>query len=266
MVCLAKRLETSVSSRWMESMCLAVESRELERRLAYYRAVLQALEHSADGIIQVKDILNYCSAGGKSTFYDKARRKSLRTAYAKDLDVSTTRIGQLVRAELPEQMITEAKVWTFRGYRAKFIEVIDDHHPTGPLSVTGDELIRALHSWGERYPKLAASQHALPPLCAVEDLMTLSRNTMDPRTASRLLTDTLVAGGSLNRGVDLREPRSLVMPPVQRRTSETVTKIYRAIHLIDQLQVSDADTTGASGRDTAVSLLRDVATLLSAVT
>jgi hypothetical protein len=81
-------------------------------------------------------------------------------------DASTVSLGIALhyrRATAVEQLLDEAKVWTYWPYREIWLG-------RSPFP-TPDSVLIAVSAWADDHPGLAATLDFAPPACAVEDLV-----------------------------------------------------------------------------------------------
>jgi hypothetical protein len=128
--------------------------------------------------------------GSASTFYEVTGRNAkyaLHGAYV--ADASTVSLGIALhyrRSVAVEQLLDEAKVWTYWPYREVWLD--GGPHPTA------DSILSTVGAWADDHPGLAATLDFAPPACAVEDLVVVDggklpatraygrlRSSMNPR-------------------------------------------------------------------------------------
>lgn len=255
MPCLTRQLESSVAARWRARTAgIDKRSRNWQTRTGYYRAVVDALRHDTTGRIDAGDIIRRHEDGRRSTFYSVATHKALLRSYRTHQSLATRQLGDLATTDPVAQLIAEAKVWSFWETREAWVRELDERNPTGELVTAGRSLVRRLAEWRAENPALAAAQGGIAPLCAVEDLMILSRYTVSASQAGQLLLRAATSG-------ELRIPnngwqRRLILD--EALLADVIEQIASAVRLLH--------TQPAGSRlDPAVALLRSAGRKLSMV-
>lgn len=147
-------------------------------------------------------------------------------------------------------MIAEAKVWNFWPMRQAWVRELDERNPTGELVTAGRSLVRRLAEWRAENPTLAAAQDGIAPLCAVEDLMILSRNTVSASQAALLLLHAATTGEL--EFPDDGQPRRLVLD--EAALADVIGRIDNAVKLL---------LTQPTQQESVVALLRSTTRKLS---
>lgn len=246
MLCMTRRLEGSVAARWRERIAGVDErQRSWKTRVGYYRAVSAALSESDSPEIDVRDIIHRHRDGKQSTLYSVAGKGELLAAYHAHSG-SIRGVGDLIGSEPVVKLIAETKVWSFWPFRNAWVREVDVRFPSGDLEPAQHALVRTLRQWHDTHPKLGASLDGLPPLCAVEDLIVLSRLRFSADQAvERLLapaTDA-VDDAPTAPAADLDGPpcRWPVAPPHGdgARRADHVGRLNRAIDLLRQAGLAE---------------------------
>jgi hypothetical protein len=122
--------------------------------------------------------------GSASTFYEVTGRHAkyaLHGAYV--ADASTVSLGIALhyrRSVAVEQLLDEAKVWTYWPYREIWLG-----HPTP------DSILATVGAWADDHPGLAAMLDFAPPACAVEDLVVVDGGKLPATRAYDRLRDAV---------------------------------------------------------------------------
>jgi hypothetical protein len=183
----------TLAERWrMEVMGSRAEPRShWKTKVAYYRAVCEALAAADGGPLSWRDIVAVVRPrGSSSTFYEIAgphAKHSLVDVYHQTNDPDALQIAlNYSRGSAADRLIDEAKVWSFWGYRESYL-----HRQTQAGEPPTDALVRALATWATRNRTLAAALHFAPPVCAVEDLVALHNGGLAALRAQRWLNDVM---------------------------------------------------------------------------
>jgi hypothetical protein len=249
---MARRLESSVASDWRANAAgLREETRSWPTRVGYYHAVVDALRHNG-GTVDAGAIIHRHEHGRQSTFYALGNGKELLHSYRTHQSLAMREVGDLVMTGPVSQLIAETKVWSFWPSRQAWVQELDERNPMGKWGMSGQSLVRRLVQWQAENPELAAAQESLPPLCAVEDLMILSRNTVNASQAGIMLLRA-VTSGELETP-DGQQKSCLVLDSASR--DDIIGRLEEAVRL---LLVDPAGSRPSS----VVPLLRSVARRLS---
>jgi hypothetical protein len=255
MPCMTRHLERSVAARWRERTAGVEEDRGTWRtRIGYYRAVLQALSRDGEGRLAVHDIVEGHASGKPSTFYALAANGALVHAYRHHQDPGPRAVGELVGREPVAHVVAETKVWSFWQQRSSWLRDVDEWYPAAEFPATSRLLVGRLVEWRDAHPLLAAAQNGMPPLCAVEDLVVLSRNLLTARQAAQRLAQALTAPDGRSATLDLGIPARL---PRRRRPSGDSTVMAGRLHAAIELITSSGPASDE--RASAVHILRAVA-------
>jgi len=186
-------LRTTIAERWRsEVMGSPTEPRKhWKTKVAYYRAVCEALSMAQGSPLTWRAVVAAVRPHGSgSTFYEVAGPKAkhpLIDAYRDATDADALQLAITYRrGSAIEQLIDEAKVWSFWDYREAYLRGLP--RATVPPA---DAFVRTLAAWAGLNRTLAAALHFAPPVCAVEDFVTLHRGALAAFRAQRQLTEVV---------------------------------------------------------------------------
>jgi len=169
-------LDNTVTARWRRRLVgvRPEEPRHWRTRTAYYAAVSRLL---SDGKAQPawSDVIDAVEPkGSRSTFYEVTGAHAKHSLIGELLAQEGIDLMQLAlyyrRATAVDQLIDEAKVWTYWPYR----ESLSMRYQVEPELDRQELLSAAVDAWARRYTGLATALGYAPPVCAVEDLLLLN--------------------------------------------------------------------------------------------
>jgi hypothetical protein len=267
MPCMTRQLESSVATRWRERTAGAEEDlRNWLTRIGYYEAVVAGLRRTTADAFDARTILDEHQAGKPSTLYSIASRSALIPTYLRCPEAPARALGELIGFGPVPHLVAETKVWSFWPFRTVWLREIDEWYPGGDFEPAANRLARRLAEWQAANPELAAAERGLPPICAVEDIMIVSRYALPADRAARLLVRAAQspAGGRLTVGppvTDLGPPvrgSDRPLPPADRASlASLVAEIMSAIDLLDEPDPTSADSASSGDvRRKAAELLR----------
>ena len=186
-------LDDTATAQWRRRLAgvQTVERRHWRTRTAYYAAVSALLAAGSPRPTWSQIIAEVRPRGSRTTFYEIAgphAKQSLVTDLLGHNDIDLLQLALLYRrAHAGEQLIDEAKVWSYWPYR----ECMAMRYRTGPQPDQQEsiELLEAtLTTWAAHCGSLASALHCAPPACAVEDLLHIRPGQMSVRHAAGALT------------------------------------------------------------------------------
>ena len=188
-------LEDTVVGGWLRRLAGKTSPRRnhWQTKLIYYRAATSLLEAEAHPALTWKSIVAAAGPRGcRSTFYEVAGGHA-RHRMVDDLigDGSSDSIQialRYLRADPVEQLIDEAKVWSFWPYRQRLTRELS---PGMTPDQAGARLTATVAEWARRHERLAQAVGHTPPACAVEDLTVLHRGRLSGTQAVNRLTDVV---------------------------------------------------------------------------
>jgi hypothetical protein len=166
-----------------------------QTKTTYYRAAAELLAAAAPGRpLTWRSIVEAAQPqGSRSTFYEVAGRRARRGMVAALIAEGSLRSYEIAlqyrRADPVEQLIDEAKVWSFWPHRRRFVSA------TSPAPA---DLDRALLTWAVANPALGAANGYRPPACSVEDLTLLHGGLLAATRAAGRLTELLREAALVN--------------------------------------------------------------------
>ena len=194
-----------------------------QTKIVYYRAVTELLASRPGAPLTWKSVVGAARPYGcRSTFYEVAGARA-RHRMVDDL-IADGRVDAIqlalryLRTDPVEQLIDEAKVWSYWPYRQRLLATLSAASAPAmagfagapatvgfagapatvalaavPATVTAaeEELIRAVRAWAGRNQALAAATGYSPPACAVEDLTQLHQGRIAALRACSLLSDVI---------------------------------------------------------------------------
>ncbi|GIF03411.1 hypothetical protein [Actinoplanes siamensis] len=169
-----------------------------QTRTMYYRAVAELLAARPDRPLTWKVIVGAARPrGSRSTFYEVAGQHARHGMLGELIADGSLRSYEIIlrygRPSPVEQLIDEAKVWSFWPHRQHFAERVAG--PGAALDPVPAALSDALIAWARLNPALAAANAYRPPACAVEDLSLLHRGRLAATRAESRLTEVLRHAG-----------------------------------------------------------------------
>jgi hypothetical protein len=173
----------------------------LRTRTAYYVAVSTVLARGVTRPTWSDVIRMVRPKGSRTTFYDIAGAHAKHSLIGDLLAHETVDLMHLAliyrRATAVEQLIDEAKVWSFWPYRERMARRC--HSKTGcDRQEPAEVLTASLQRWARRNRALAAATEYAPPVCAVEDLLLGRPGQRSVRQAMdelRLCIQQAISGG-----------------------------------------------------------------------
>ena len=158
----------TVTSRWRSKLQVPAGGRaHWDTRAAYYRAVCELLAEGKPVTWQ-RVVAAVRPHGSRTTFYDVAGPKAKYPLLGALLEAGTPWSLNLVwayrRDGAAATLVDEAKVWSFWPHRESWLAAARRGDGT-------DGLRDALADWSLSHPQVARANDAVPPICAVEDLV-----------------------------------------------------------------------------------------------
>ena len=162
-------------------------------REIYYRAAATVLEAEPRPTLNWKNIVAAAGErGSRSTFYEVAgshARHRMVDELITDGSSDSIQIAlRYLRSDPVEQLIDEAKVWSYWGHRRRLLATLTTAMPPAVMECT---LIEAVAAWATRHRPLAAAVDCAPPACAVEDLTVIHRGRLSGTQAANRLTEAV---------------------------------------------------------------------------
>jgi len=268
-------LDNTVAARWRARL-IGVrpddEKSHWRTKTAYYAAVGQLCVADPGRPMTWQTIVAAVRPrGSRSTFYDVAGPHAKHPLTGDLLAADTPDANQLAlcyqRPNAVEQLIDEAKVWSYWPYREGWL----DQYRRAP-ELTGATaaatLVAVVAEWARRNPRLAASLDHAPPMCAVEDLVLVSRGQLSARRAYLSLQEALPRAATAPSVADtLFDPAPLEIglsgPPLSTPDAlldRLAEQLYAMNREAQRLAAQDA----VGVRELAATLMRDAVSLLAA--
>jgi hypothetical protein len=188
-------LEDTVVGGWLRRLAGKTSPRRnhWQTKLIYYRAATSLLEAEPHPVLTWKSVVAAAGPRGcRSTFYEvaggHARHRMVDDLIGDGRSDSIQIALRYLRADPVEQLIDEAKVWSFWPYRQRLTRELG-------AGLTHDEvcgeLTAAVADWARRHERLARAVGDTPPACAVEDLTVLHQGRLSGTQAANRLTDAV---------------------------------------------------------------------------
>jgi hypothetical protein len=174
-----QRFNNTVTARWRSKLVgpKAAEKSHWRTKTAYYRAVNELHTTGTGHRLSWRSIV--CAVqprGSRSTFYDVTGPHAKHALIDAFLDTDGGDSTQLAlcfrRHNAVDQLIDEAKVWSYWPYREGWLKQCRSASDLGEVALA-DALVSVVAEWARCNPQLAAALDYSPPPCAVEDLMLL---------------------------------------------------------------------------------------------
>ena len=260
---IAPDLDTTVSARWRADLVGSgsVERTHWRTKTAYYEAVCQLLVESGARSLTWKSIVDAVRPrGSKSTFYEvtgpHAKHSLIALLRASDC-VDTAQLLLRYTRETPvEQLIDEAKVHRYWPYHAAWLRHVEADRARDDAALT-DSLLSVVTAWARCNRSLATALDHSPPICAVEDLLTVNRGRLSTVRGYAMLTTTVQ--DAIRAPVDRADvPGELVEPGTQPPDLRVVWLAEQLTAISREAQRLPAQEAAAVWR-AATNLIRDLA-------
>jgi hypothetical protein len=176
-------LNDTISATWRRRLAGPDGARvHWKTKTTYYKAVARLLRERPGTMLSWRDVIEAAiPQGSRSTFYEVTGPRSKHALIDRFLDPNQPSSLQLAlvfrRPSAVEQLIDEAKVWSYWPYRDRWMSACYAA-PELTLSQASDAMIAGLTVWARREPALAAALDYAPPVCAAEDLIRLHRGPL----------------------------------------------------------------------------------------
>jgi hypothetical protein len=166
--------------------CYAALESTLDRMRAQNGTAMLATTH-----VRHLDLVDGPHVAKSTVQYRFGRRASASLLNRLQTERSALRAAQPY-SDAVESIGAELKVWTYWTDRELWVTGLEnDEEPDRRSAV--ESLVRVVVEWARRRPAVASQLSYAPPVAAVEDLVTLSPARVDPRYATRLLSDVVQA-------------------------------------------------------------------------
>jgi hypothetical protein len=165
-----------------------------QTKTVYYQAASELLNADPGRPLTWKSVVATARPRGcRSTFYEvagaHARHRMIDDLIADGRPDSVQIALRYLRVDPVEQLIDEAKVWSFWPYRQRLLsDGLADGMTNDRMAET---LTRDVIAWASRNGTLAAALGHTPPACAVEDLTVLHQGRLAATRAANRLTEAL---------------------------------------------------------------------------
>jgi hypothetical protein len=266
-------LDDTVTARWRRRIKgSSPDGRSHWRtKVAYYRAVRELLAIEPPPVLSWQTIVNEVRPkGSRSTFYEvtgpHAKHPLIGDLRAAE-DVNTIQLALCYRpANAVDQLIAEAKVWSFWPYRMGWLDQQQTDPEQNALSAP-ESLVSVVADWSRRYPGLAAAVQYAPPVCAVEDLVIVGRRQLSAVRAYSVLSHAVATTVStpvdLTNGI-LEAVRADLSPPgLSTPTPDAVlVGLAEQIYAVRQESQRFPPADATAVRKLAAELMRDAVTQL----
>ncbi|SDT81111.1 hypothetical protein [Actinoplanes derwentensis] len=162
-------------------------------KTTYYRAAATVLNSGPRSDMTWKTIVAAAEPRGcRSTFYEvagaHARHRMIDALIGDGRSESLQIALRYLRTDPVEQLIDEAKVWSFWAFRQRFTQRLTTAMSPGEME---DELFAEMAEWARWTPALAQAVGQTPPACAVEDLTVIHGLRVSGIQAAERLTEVV---------------------------------------------------------------------------
>jgi hypothetical protein len=182
-------LAETVAAAWRDTLERSGSSlgKHWRTRITYYAAT-DRLARATPGVTPswraiVEEVRPH---GSPSTFYEVTGRRAkyaLRDAYIEHASTASLGIAlHYSRASAVEQLVDEAKVWSYWPYREIWLR---------RSGLTPDSVVLTVDAWAHHHSGLAATLDFAPPACAVEDLVVVNDGNLPAVRAFDRLRDAV---------------------------------------------------------------------------
>jgi hypothetical protein len=189
-------LRTTVIGGWHDRLAGNKSARRnhWQTKIVYFRAVTSLLAAQPAQPPTWKCVVDAAGPlGRKSTFYEvagaHARHRMIDDLLADGRPDSVQIALHYLRTDAVEQLIDEAKIWSYWPYRQHLLTSVLTEEMTDQQMEHA--LTRSLVVWARSDDQLAAALDHCPPACAVEDLTLLRRGRLAATRAASHLADVL---------------------------------------------------------------------------
>jgi hypothetical protein len=189
-------LRHTVTGRWHERLAGNKSPRRnhWQTKTIYFRSVAELLAIRPGTPLSWKNIVAAARPrGSRSTFYEvagaHARHRMIDDLINDGRPDSIQLALRYLRTDPVEQLIDEAKVWSYWPYRQHLLTRVLT--PEMTPEIMEDGLTRSVRAWARRNEPLANAVDHSPPACAVEDLIVLRSGLLAATRAVGRLSDVL---------------------------------------------------------------------------
>ncbi|WP_430784678.1 hypothetical protein [Actinoplanes sp. G11-F43] len=184
-------LDGTVVGGWVRRLAGNTSTRRnhWNTKTTYYRAAATVLNAGPHSDVNWKTIVAAAEPRGcRSTFYEvagaHARHRMIDDLIGDGRSESLQIALRYLRTDPVEQLIDEAKVWSFWPHRQRLTQRLTASMSLADLE---GELFTEVTAWARRSPALALAVGYAPPACAVEDLTVVhGRRLSGVQAADRL--------------------------------------------------------------------------------
>ena len=164
-----------------------------QTKLIYFQAAAAVLESAPRPSLTWRSIVAAAQPRGRrSTFYEvagaHARHRMVDDLISDGSSDSLQIALRYLRTDPVEQLIDEAKVWSFWPDRLRLAQRLTAEMPPAQVEA---ELTAAVAAWARRNPAMAAAVGHIPPAAAVEDLTVLLRGRLSGTRSADRLTEVI---------------------------------------------------------------------------
>lgn len=179
-------------------------------KVRYYQAVARLLRTSPGPVTWQDVVATTRPRGSRSTFYEVTGPRSKRALIDDFVELGESDSLQIAlayrRHNAVDQLIDEAKVWSYWPYREGWVSACRSA-PDLTVGRATDAMIAVLGEWAHQDPALAAALGHAPPICAVEDLIRLGNRQLPAIRAQATLREAMLSvlspgGGRPDHDVD----------------------------------------------------------------
>ncbi len=197
-------LDRTVTAQWWRRLVAASDqSSHWRTRTAYYGAVAALLARQSEPLSWRSIVGAVLPHGSRSTFYTVTGRQAKRSLIDALRGTPTVSVMHLAlhyqRPAAVDQLVDETKVWSFWPYRERWRRQLAEGVDMAATTATG-RLTSAVAEWASSHPGLAAALDNSPPLCAVEDLLTLFPDLTTASRAYRAMSQAVGAAVAIASG------------------------------------------------------------------
>jgi len=185
-------LRRTAISRWHGRLAgnQAPRRNHWRTKTVYYKAVEELLASRPNMPLTWKSVVAAARPhGSRSTFYEVAgghARHRMVDELITDGRSDAIQIAlRYARTDPVEQLIDEAKVWSFWPYRQRLLAAGTPGPEMEPA------LIAAVAAWARTHEALAVAVGHTPPACAVEDLTVINEGRLAGMRAATRLTEVI---------------------------------------------------------------------------
>jgi hypothetical protein len=192
---ISTRLNDTVVARWHARLAgrAALRRNHWKTKELYFRSVAQLIATCPDQPLTWRTVVAGATPHGRrSTFYEVAgphARHRMIDDLIRDGRLDSMLLAlQYRRSAVVDQLVDEAKVWSYWPYRQLFLA---DLPASTTVEAMTSRLTQSLLAWACGHARMAAALDHSPPACAVEDMVVIADRRLTAVRAASSLRDLM---------------------------------------------------------------------------